>query len=237
MQSYVYIQKRKYSILPPTLTLNGINLQQVQEYRYLGVTLTNNMSWKVHIHSVGNKARRLIGVLYRSFQPYAQPCTMIKLYKAFIRPHLEYASVVWSPHLLGEIKHLEKVQKFALRVCFKCWERNVSYDDLLKSGRLQTLSSRRTVARLCHLFKILSGKTEFPLDKFIPWRMDHPSRIIRESSIQPLKCKTDIYKSSFLPKVIDLWNTLLSRAGPMNLDLTNFSTIAFITLVLDLNIC
>ena len=33
---------------------------------------------------------------------------------SFIRPHLDYASIVWNPHLKGEIESLENVQKFAL---------------------------------------------------------------------------------------------------------------------------
>ena len=33
---------------------------------------------------------------------------------SFIRPHLDYASIVWNPHLKGEVESLENVQKFAL---------------------------------------------------------------------------------------------------------------------------
>ncbi len=39
-----------------------------------------------------------------------------------IRPHLEYASAVWSPHLAKDIKLLEDTQKFALKVCTKKWD-------------------------------------------------------------------------------------------------------------------
>ena len=33
------------------------------------------------------------------------------------RPWVEYASSVWSPHLVKDIKCIDDVQKFALRVC------------------------------------------------------------------------------------------------------------------------
>ena len=32
----------------------------------------------------------------------------------FIRPHLDYTSIAWNPHLKGEIESLENVQKVAL---------------------------------------------------------------------------------------------------------------------------
>ena len=45
--------------------------------------------------------------------------TISKLYVALVRPHLEYATQVWNPHLTKDINCLEKDQKFALRICSK----------------------------------------------------------------------------------------------------------------------
>ena len=45
--------------------------------------------------------------------------TLFKLYKALIRPLLEYAGVVWDPYLVKDIVAVENVQKFALRACSK----------------------------------------------------------------------------------------------------------------------
>ena len=42
------------------------------------------------------------------------PEVMLRLYKAFIRPHLEYAPQVWDSYLVKDIENLEKCQKFAL---------------------------------------------------------------------------------------------------------------------------
>jgi hypothetical protein len=44
----------------------------------------------------------------------ADSSTLLQLYKSFIRPHLEYCSIVWDPYLIGDIEMLEKVQRFAL---------------------------------------------------------------------------------------------------------------------------
>ena len=53
-------QKRVYSLPPPSLLLNGQVLTQVNEYKYLGITITSNMSWSSHITNVCNKTRRQI---------------------------------------------------------------------------------------------------------------------------------------------------------------------------------
>ena len=37
--------------------------------------------------------------------------TFILLYKAMVRPHLEYANAMWCPYKKGDIKRIEKVKK------------------------------------------------------------------------------------------------------------------------------
>jgi len=42
---------------------------------------------------------------------YVDKNTFILLYKAMVRPHLEYANSVWCPYKKGDIESIEKVQK------------------------------------------------------------------------------------------------------------------------------
>ena len=153
-------RKRGLSVAPPNLTIDGTPLITVTEYKYLGVTITSDMSWSPHITNICNKTRKLIGLLYRRFYQNSNSQTLLTLYKSFIRPHLEYSSAVWNPHLKGEIEALEKVQKFALRVCTKSWDSD--YNALLSRTSLPSLQTRRVQASLCHLYKIIHNLTDFP---------------------------------------------------------------------------
>ena len=42
--------------------------------------------------------------------------------KCKFMPHLEYAALVWSPHLHKDITILEKIQQFASKMCTKIWD-------------------------------------------------------------------------------------------------------------------
>jgi len=42
--------------------------------------------------------------------------TFILLYKAMVRPHVEFANSVWYPFKLGDIKEIEKMQKRATKL-------------------------------------------------------------------------------------------------------------------------
>ena len=81
---------------------------------------------------VCNKARKILGLIYRKFYN-ASSNTLLQLYISSVRPHLEYASPVWSPHLAKDTDLIEGVQKFALRIASKQWSK--SYDDLLRYAR------------------------------------------------------------------------------------------------------
>jgi len=60
-------RKRANSLPPPFLTLNGIVLSRVSSYKYLGVTISSDLSWSPHVTNCCNKTHRLMGLLYRCF--------------------------------------------------------------------------------------------------------------------------------------------------------------------------
>ena len=44
--------------------------------------------------------------------------TLILLYKALVRPHLEYANSVWSPYKKCDIEQVEKNTKESYQTCY-----------------------------------------------------------------------------------------------------------------------
>ena len=74
------------------------------------------------------------------------------MYKALVRPHLEYAAQVWSPYMVKDIQLLEKVQRFALRIC-SC-NYNLSYEELLDLCKIPSLQNRRSFLSLCTFYNM-----------------------------------------------------------------------------------
>ena len=110
----VISRKRSTKSPPPPIIVQDTPLSLVDSVKYLGIQTNSDLSWSPHVANLCNKVRRLIGLLYRRFYKHTDSTTLLQLYKSFVRPHLEYCSVVWNPYLAGDIDALERVQRFAL---------------------------------------------------------------------------------------------------------------------------
>ena len=70
----------------------------------------------------------MIGLLKRNFI-HVDCNTFILLYKALVRPHVEYANSVWSPYKKCDIEQIEKNTEESYQTCHftkkNCHTRNV----------------------------------------------------------------------------------------------------------------
>jgi len=86
-------------------TLCGHVLPSVQEANYLGITLTDELSWSSHVRSIHNRPNSTLGFLRRNLRRC--PTAYITL----VRSTLEYAAPVWDPDLARDCDLLEKIQR------------------------------------------------------------------------------------------------------------------------------
>eukprot|EP00794_Sanderia_malayensis_P021084 gene21084-23141_t len=92
--------------------LHGHLLDVVDASKYLGVTITNKLSWDTQVSNTAGKASRTISFLRRNLR---ERTSQVKdaSYKAMVRPILEYALTVWDPCSKANIQTLEQVQRRA----------------------------------------------------------------------------------------------------------------------------
>ena len=91
-------------------TLNDHILQYVGTNPYLGVTLSEDLTFDAHVGNITKKGSRMLGFIQRNLK--GSPSRLKEL--AYLTG-LEYASVVWDPFLQREIDRLEKIQRRAAR--------------------------------------------------------------------------------------------------------------------------
>ena len=79
---------------------------------------------------------------------------VLKLYKSYIRPKLEYAYTVWNPYYVKDIEMIERVQRRVTRLPLEL--RDLPYETRLNILSLTTLRDRRT-RDLIETYKIING--------------------------------------------------------------------------------
>ena len=80
--------------------------------RYLGVDISNDLSWKSHVTRISNTANKSLGFLRRNLKAI-NPQLWERAYNSIVRPQLEYAAPVWDPHHQEDILKIEMVQRRA----------------------------------------------------------------------------------------------------------------------------
>ena len=89
-----------------------VALAEVKHHLYLGIELSDYLTWATHLAKITRKANRSINFISRNLYHCLQKVKETA-YKSFVRPNLEFASSVWDPHLKKEITALKKVQRRA----------------------------------------------------------------------------------------------------------------------------
>ena len=209
---YMVISRKQCATYSFVLYLNGVPLERVEIFKYLGVLLRSNLGWSDHITMICSKARKLLGLLYRQFYNHATTDTIKKLYVSLIRPHLEYAAPLWDPHLQKDVDMLENVQKFAMKLITRKWDQG--YAQLIEMVDLPTLQSRRLHLKLHHVFRIVHGLCDFP--STFHETSSYCERRARSHLLHQPFARTNAFLYSFVPSGAAAWNQLTEEQVTVN---------------------
>ena len=80
---------------PYLYELCGVLLKSVSQERYLGIVLSQSLSWSNHISQVSVKANQKLSLIKRNIKGIPQEPKRLA-YITLVRPGMEYASPVWD---------------------------------------------------------------------------------------------------------------------------------------------
>ena len=165
----ISIIKTKYfqignSRLAYSYFLNGEQISNVDNtIRDLGVLISQNLTFSPHCCMIAAKANQMLGFLFKVLPPDQK--LLVTAYKVYVRPILEYATTVWSPHLSKDILLLENVQLYFTRRVLGYL--NLNYPERLILLGLEFLEMRRLQADLILCYKILTENVSVNCQEFL----------------------------------------------------------------------
>ena len=139
-------------------TIKGSKIPRTKKIRDLGLILSSDLSFSEHIDTILRRSHQRINIFFNILRR-ASFETFIKCYTIYVRPILEYGSIVFNPVLKEQIKRIESVQKsFVYRVFKKFHIPYLNYFDALSVCNLTSLELRRLHADLVFLYKVIVSK-------------------------------------------------------------------------------
>ena len=99
------------------ITIDGHIMETVQETKFLGVIIQNDLRWTAHMKHERSKLAKAIGILYKARSKLSVN-TLLMLYYAFLYPYIHYCNTVWGGGSTVHLNPIHLLQKRAIRAIY-----------------------------------------------------------------------------------------------------------------------
>ena len=148
----------RHSVTVPDInvSINNTPLKSDTNIKYLGVKVSNDMSWNSHISHVCQKLGHGIQVI-RRLKGIIPTNDLVNVYKTILQPHIDYCLTVWGYAPDYQIKRVQRLQNkiFILIVGDYSWE--TSPRTILQFFNIPNVIQRRDYFNGVQVFKCLHG--------------------------------------------------------------------------------
>ena len=195
----------------PAVTFNGIQIEWVSSFKYLGVILDTKLSFNDHISKVRISASKGLGAM-RSVAKFLPSESLKTLYFSLVYPHLIYSIIVWGGVSESKLSPLQVVMNRALRVILGV-SYNINGIPMVATKQMYVdleLMQLRDIYRF-HILKFVRRalyNNECDYDRyirpFVPVH-DYPTRVQRYT-VPAIRLETERHLLKY--RLIDLLNVI-----------------------------
>ena len=96
------------------LSVDDTEVKEVSTFKFLGITVDQNLTWKNHVDDLAKKCSRSIGILHKVKQ-FLPESTLLSLYYTLFLSHINYGITAWSSANSVDKDRLHVLQKHAFK--------------------------------------------------------------------------------------------------------------------------
>lgn len=181
---------------PTGVEFEGHPVKQVSSLKVVGYTFDSKLSWPEMVDDKAKKARSRVSML-RRLSRFLNNDNLKLMYTSFIRPVMEYGSLLYVSAAPSHLSKLDRVQAAAER---------------LGGFQAEPLSNRRGAAIASYALKMLDGKVKPILRTFTPKVVEMEGSRVRVGGLQIQSVTStnslDKYKRSLFGSLPKIWSKI-----------------------------
>jgi len=191
-----------------SLNLNhgGAVIEQVPSFKYLGITLDENLNFGEHLSDVARKISSRIGVLGR-IRNFLSVEHRVMVHNAIVLPYLDYCSTVWSNTCIKYTDPLSSLHRRAARVILGTNRSEEALCDL----KWISMTDRWLCQRAVMMYKVTRGLVPEYLSRDLPKIEYENERVTRgqsQGNLRPTASGNEWGRRRLAHHGAYLWNSL-----------------------------
>lgn len=219
----MYFSRNPTETHQPEIFVEGETIKVVSDFKYLGITLDSNLTFKKHVKNVANTIKFNLSN-FRHIRPYPTTEAAILFMHAMIFSHITYCFTTWSQTSLTTLKPIASLYKQTLKTLDRK-PNSYHHCHIVQKYSLFNFDSFKHFTDACLIFKVVNGLAPPPLSQFIGQK-DSGSRASRATTRGD--CTVQYRRSTFGQTVFSVrssqyWNTVPTQIR----ESTNFLTFKF----------
>ena len=138
----------------PLLFFNKNVVPKITLQKHFRMFLDSKLNFSEHLKTIFQKINRTIGLL-RKLQTLFPRALLITIYKLFIRPHLDYADMIYNQTFNMSFQQKMETIQYNIALTITGTIRGSSREKFYQELDLETLQQRRWYRKLCCFYKTL----------------------------------------------------------------------------------
>ena len=188
-----FCQSRKLH-LDPELALDGVQIEVVPEFKFLGLLFDSKLSFIPHINYLSNKCHKALNLLrvVSSMDWGADRKVLLRLYRTLVRSELDYGCIVYGSARQSYLRKLDSIHNQGLRLALGAF-RTSPVNSLYAEANEPSLNLRRKKLSLQYYLKLKSNPDN-PTHQVVFEPLYKDEFIEKEKVISPfsLRCEADM---------------------------------------------
>ena len=192
-------------------------IEKTNKAKFLGIMISDNLSWKCHIEYISKKVAKSVGVLSR-LSKFLYKKSLLNLYYSLVYPYLIYCNEVWGLSYSAHRKKLFSLQKRALRIIcgkkkyYKETDTLTRSEPLFKELKVMKMHDVTSYLIVTFLFKFYHKKLPTIFDSMFRFNANIHDHFTRQSiELHVPIVKRTLTKMTVRYAGVILWNSFSKK--------------------------